>query len=160
MKAIITISIFFSTYLLFGQNMTPTKLSGIFESSSDSIVTNKSRWNFIIKNIAFVAIADSTHNRMRIMSPIIEVDRLSEDLKTASLMANFHTALDIKYAISDDILWSVFIHPLKELSENQVLDAISQVFYGNVNFGTTFSSTSLVFPGNVRKKPEKKSMNK
>ena len=156
MKTLITISIFFSITLTFGQNMTITKLGEIFESSSDSIIVNKSRWSFMIREIPFVAIADSTYNRMRIMSPIIEIERLSEELKTASLMANFHTALDIKYAISDDILWSVFIHPLKELSEDQVLDAISQVFYGNVNFGTTFSSTSLVFPGNARKKPEKK----
>ena len=32
-----------------------------------------------------------------------------------------------------------------------MIDALSQVYYGNVNFGTTFSSTSLVFPG---RKPE------
>ncbi len=137
--------------------MTLTKLGEIFEHASDSIVSQKPQWRFMIKNIPFIAIADSTHNRMRIISPIGESDKLDEELKTASLMANFHTALDVKYAISDNILWSVFIHPLKELSEDQVYDAISQVFYAHVNFGTTFSSTSLVFPGSKRppKKPKK-----
>lgn len=134
--------------------MTPSKLGTMLEKISDSIVSQKTQWRFIIKNVPFITIADSTHNRMRIMSPVVESGKLSEELKTASLMANFHTALDVKYAISDNVLWSVFIHPLKELTEDQVLDAVSQVYYAKVNFGTTFSSTSLVFPG---KKPEKKS---
>ena len=111
--------------------MTPTKLGTMLETISDSIVNKSSQWQFIIKNTPFIAIADSTHNRMRIMSPIIQSDKLSENLKTASLMANFHTALDVKYAISDDILWSVFIHPLKELSEKQVIDAVAQVYNAN-----------------------------
>lgn len=144
----------------YSQKMTPTKLGTMLETISDSIVSNTSQWQFIIKNTPFVAIADSTHNRMRIMSPIIESNNLSEELKTASLMANFHTALDVKYAISDGILWSVYIHPLKELTENQVLDAVSQVYYAKVNFGTTFSSTSLVFPGKKPKKENPKSTKK
>lgn len=153
-----TIALLFFTFFNltgFGQElMTPSKLGTMLEKISDSIVSQKTQWRFIIKNVPFITIADSTHNRMRIMSPIVESDKLSEELKTASLMANFHTALDVKYAISDNVLWSVFIHPLKELTEDQVLDAVSQVYYAKVNFGTTFSSTSLVFPG---KKPEKQS---
>ncbi|SNR14338.1 hypothetical protein [Tenacibaculum jejuense] len=139
------------------QEMTLTKLGTILERASDSIISQKPQWRFVIKDVPFIAIADSTHNRMRIISPIGESDKLNEELKTASLMANFHTALDVKYAISDNILWSVFIHPLKELTEDQVYDAVSQVYYAHVNFGTTFSSTSLVFPGNKRpqKKPKK-----
>lgn len=140
---------------LFSQKMTLTKLNKIFTKTTENTKREHSKWTFIINDVPFVAIADSTHNRMRIISPIIPITQLSEELKTASLMANFHTALDIKYAITNDILWSVFIHPLKELSEKQVLDALSQVYYGNINFGTTFSSTSLVFPGN---KPEQESI--
>lgn len=156
MKKIFTSLVFTLTFFVasYGQKMTPTKLGEILERSSDSIISQKPQWRFIIKNIPFIAIADSTHNRMRIISPIGESDKLDEGLKTASLMANFHTALDVKYAISDNILWSVFIHPLKELTEEQIYDAISQVYYAHVNFGTTFSSTSLVFPGN--KRPPKK----
>ncbi|MCH2035029.1 MAG: hypothetical protein MK202_16085 [Tenacibaculum sp.] len=156
MKKVIFSLFFLSLFISNGnsQKMTPSKLGTMLEKISDSIVSQKTQWRFIIKNVPFITIADSTHNRMRIMSPIVESDKLSEELKTASLMANFHTALDVKYAISDNVLWSVFIHPLKELTEDQVLDAVSQVYYAKVNFGTTFSSTSLVFPG---KKPEKKS---
>ena len=138
------------TLSCFSQKMTLSELDLIFIEASDSIISNNSnQWRFVIKEVPFVALADSTHNRMRIISPIIESARLNDDLKTASLMANFHTALDIKYAISDNILWSAYVHPLKELSKNQVLDAIQQVYNGNVTFGTSFSSTSLVFPGSA-----------
>ncbi|CAL2102786.1 conserved exported protein of unknown function [Tenacibaculum sp. 190130A14a] len=138
---------------LYSQNMTPTKLNNVLTSVSDSIIQLNNQWKFSIKGVPFICIADSTHNRMRIISPIAHSNKLTEELKTASLIANFHTALDVKYAITDDILWSVFIHPLKELSEAQLLDAMSQVYYANVTFGTTFSSTALVFPG---KKPKPK----
>jgi len=91
---------------------------------------------------------------MRIISPITESINLDEDKKTLMLLANFHTALDVKYAISDNILWSVFIHPLKELTTSQVKNAISQVYSANVTFGSTYTSTDLVFPG--KEKGEKK----
>jgi len=137
--------------------MTIGTLDTIFKKTTDNLQSKGSRWNFVINETPFIAIADSTHNRMRIISPIMKTSELSEELKTASLMANFHTALDIKYAITDAVLWSIFVHPLKELSENQVIDALSQVYYGNINFGTTFSSTSLVFPGRkANKKSEEK----
>ena len=136
----------------YSQEMSLTKLDKILNGISDSIVNTKPQWRFKINQVPFICVADSTHNRMRIISPITNSNRLSEELKTASLTANFHTALDVKYAISDNVLWAVFIHPLEELSKEQVLNAVSQVYYANINFGTSFASTSLVFPG---RKPTK-----
>ena len=68
------------------------------------------------------------------------------------MVANFHSALDVKYALSDEIIWSVYVHPLKELSEEQVADAVKQVYTAAKTFGSSYSSTNLVFPGNTRKK--------
>ncbi len=147
MQKLILLFIITVSFSIYGQKMNIQKLDSIFKIATDNLESKNSRWSFVINDVPFMAIADSTHNRMRIISPITEASKLNEELKTAALMANFHTALDIKYTISNDILWSAFIHPLKELSEEQVIDALSQVYYGNVNFGTTFSSTSLVFPG-------------
>ena len=144
--------LFFSFQVISSQEMNFKKLDATLTQISDSIVGNNSQWRFTIKNVPFICIADSTYNRMRIISPIANSNRLTDKLKTAALMANFHTALDVKYAISDNVLWAAFIHPLKELSQKQLLDAVSQVYYANVNFGTSFSSTSLVFPD---KKPTK-----
>lgn len=139
--------------------MNLSKLNHVLTNVSDSILKVNKQWRFKIKKVPFICIADSTHNRLRIISPIAHSNKLTEELKTASLIANFHTALDVKYAITEDILWSVFTHPFKELSEQQLLDAISQVYFANVNFGTTFSSTALVFPGKkpTQKTPPKKS---
>ncbi len=81
----------------------------------------------------------------------MEAEQLTQELMLNSLVANFHTTLDVKYAVSDEILWAVFIHPLKELSEQQLRDAISQVCHADLTFGTTFSSTDQVFPGNTKK---------
>ena len=139
----------------FSQNMTITTLDSIFNVVNDKVIREGSKWSFQINEIPLMVIADSTHNRMRIISPITEISKLNEELKTASLMANFHTALDVKYAIANDVLWSAYIHPLKQLSKEQVVDAISQVYYGNINFGTTFSSSSLVFPGGKQKEKPK-----
>ena len=88
------------------------------------------------------------------MSPIIEQKKLAYTDMLKLMEANFHSALDVKYAISDDILWSVFIHPLKELNKDEVLSAINQVYEAAVTYGTTYNSTGLTFP-NKRKEEEK-----
>ncbi|NND52060.1 MAG: hypothetical protein HKN54_06625 [Flavobacteriaceae bacterium] len=127
--------------------MSNEKLAEIFEKVSDSIEGEPGRWQFYVKDISLMCFTDLGNNRMRIISPIMETFQLSEELKNACLTANFHTALDVKYAISNDILWTVYIHPLKELSEEQLIDAISQVYASNITFGTSFSSSTLIFPG-------------
>jgi hypothetical protein len=132
------------------QDMNNEKLEEIYTASSDSINGKLGGWQFFIKNIPIISITDENHNRMRIISPIREANNLSEDLIQAALVANFHTALDVKYAVSEGILWSVFIHPLKELTTHQVEDAVSQVYHANINFGSSFASTSLSFPGALR----------
>ncbi|MDO5978907.1 hypothetical protein [Flavivirga spongiicola] len=148
-------------FCIFSQDMNNEKLNTIYTTVSDSIQGNPGAWQFFIKEIPLMSITDTNHNRMRIMSPIADSNSLTDDLIKAALVANFHTALDVKYAVSDGVLWSIFIHPLKELSENQVKDAVSQVYYAHINFGTTFASTALTFPGrisggdNIEKKKEK-----
>ncbi len=136
--------------------MSIDKLGEIISKNSDSIQVNRNTWKFIYKGKVLICIADKKANRMRIISPIAKKEQLTEELILNSLIANFHTALDVKYAISDEILWSVFTHPLKELNAHQVEDAISQVYYANLTFGSIYSSTSLTFPGNTRKEEVQK----
>lgn len=130
------------------QKMDNERLETILNVVSDSIVGQKGAWQFQINDRMFMCVTDENHNRMRIMSPIMKQTELSNDDLLKSLQANFHTALDVKYAISSEILWSVFIHPLKELTDKQVKDAVSQVYYAAATYGTTYSSTNLIFPGN------------
>jgi len=134
---------------MFAQDMSNETLQEIYTTVSDSINGKLGGWRFFINQVPLMSLTDTSHNRMRIMSPIMASKDVSDDLVKAALVANFHTALDVKYAVSDGILWSVFIHPLKELTAHQVKDAVSQVYHANKNFGTTFASTSLSFPGKL-----------
>ena len=142
----------FSIGSALGQNMKLEKLDAIISSESDTILKTNNTWKFTYKERLMMCIADEKANRMRIISPIARKEQLNEELLLNSLIANFHTALDVKYAISEDILWSVFTHPLKELSEHQIRDAISQVYLANLTFGTYYSSTNLTFPSPVKRK--------
>ena len=156
MKQLITTVILATSLFSFSQKMNNETLQEIYTSVSDTIQGELGAWQFHVKDVTMVSITDINHNRMRIISPIADVVSLDDDHIKAALVANFHTALDVKYAITDGILWSVFVHPLKELSEDQVRDALSQVYYANVNFGTSYASTSLVFPGSEPKGVENK----
>lgn len=127
------------------QKMDNKKLEKILKTASDSIEGSPGYWQFKYFDRYFLLITDEKHNRMRIVSPIVEEEKLDEDYLKKCLEANYHTALDVKYALSDGLLWSVFIHPLKELSEAQVKDAISQVYSAAATFGYSYTSTELVF---------------
>ena len=83
---------------------------------------------------------------MRIIAPIAEEASITQEQMKRCMQANFHSALDVKYCISDGILWSAFIHPLQELTKDQVLSAISQVYSAALTYGTVYSSGSLSFP--------------
>ncbi|MEM7549619.1 MAG: hypothetical protein AAF363_08090 [Bacteroidota bacterium] len=84
---------------------------------------------------------------MRIISPVAETNDMSKEQFEVLLEANFDRALDAKYSIYDNIVWSAFTHPLKELTEEQLVDALRQVVNLVNNFGTTFTSTDMVFGG-------------
>lgn len=131
----------------YAQDMNNQKLFHILQDQATDIEGASGAWSFTYDDHMMLLITDETHNRMRVITPIDEIKNLTQlELKNA-LMANFHTALDVKYAISDDLMWSVFIHPLKELTSDQVRDALKQVAQAADTFGGSYSSTDLVFPG-------------
>lgn len=141
-------SLFFLPLSILAQNMDNVTLNTIIQSKADEVQGHQDgQWQFKINERVLICITDTNHNRMRIITPIVEVQKLKSEEVLSALAANFHTALDVKYAISDDIMWSVFIHPLKELSEAQTGDAIEQVYSAAETFGVSYSSTNLVFPG-------------
>ena len=133
------------------QQMTPENLISLIEQESDTLSISSNQIQFKINNGLLICIFDENANRMRIISPIIERQKLTEDQLLNALVANFHSVLDVKYALSDEIIWSVYTHPLKELTEGQVVDAIQQVYAAAITFGNSYSSTNLIFPGNSKK---------
>ncbi|MEM9000054.1 MAG: hypothetical protein AAGB24_07295 [Bacteroidota bacterium] len=138
------------------QEMTPEKLTEIISQEADTTTVNNNQIRFLFNDAVLICIYDENANRMRIISPIMEREKLEEEDLLNALVANFHSALDVKYALSDEIIWSVYTHPLKELSEPQLIDAIQQVYAAAITFGGSYSSTNLVFPGNTKKKEKPK----
>ena len=139
------------------QSMNAERLKELITEVSDTLENVGNAFQFVYKEKMLICIHDENANRMRIISPIIERNKLEEEQLLNALVANFHSALDVKYALSDEIIWSVYTHPLKELTDYQVLDAVEQVYSAAITFGTTYSSSPLVFPGNTNKeeKPKK-----
>ena len=112
-------------------------------------------WQFTLHNIPMICVADPGHDRMRLISPILPARDLSAEHKMAMLEANFHSALDARYAIGDGTLFSAFIHPLGSLSDKLLLSALQQVAALAHNFGGSYSSGALSF-GAPRRTPPKK----
>ena len=61
------------------------------------------------------------------------------------LEANFHSALDGRYAISNGMVYAAYIHPLSPLRPEEVRSALRQVAELGKTFGTTYSSGELLF---------------
>lgn len=127
--------------------MTNQRLEMILTGEVDTIEGVSGRWQMTLQELPMIVLTDSINDRMRIIAPVVEASKLDEELLLDCLTANFHSALDVKYAISDNLLWSVYIHPLSPLSDQEVISAVQQVFAAAATFGTSFSSTPLLFGG-------------
>ncbi|MEL6574945.1 MAG: hypothetical protein AAFU72_02930 [Pseudomonadota bacterium] len=102
---------------------------------------------FTIRETVLLFVSDPSHNRMRLMTPIREAEGLTQEELIRLSQANFDSALDARYAIARGTLWSVFIHPLRELEEPQFIAAIGQVVNAATSYGTSYSSGLLSFGG-------------
>ena len=102
-------------------------------------------WRFQIEDALVFVVTDESHNRMRIMTPVAELAQISEEECQVLLGANFDRALDARYCSNDGVVWSAFLHPLRELKDQQFLDALDQVVRLSKNFGTTYTSSDLIF---------------
>jgi len=136
--------------------MTAERLKELITQEADSVQSQNNMVQFKFNDALLLCIYDENANRMRIISPIVERSALEEEDLLNILVANFHSALDVRYALSDEIIWSVYTHPLKQLSDEQVVDAIQQVYAAALTFGNTFSSTGMVFPGNTKRVEKQK----
>lgn len=132
--------------------MTLEELGTVLENLADECEGEDGRWRLQLEGVPLACMTDLRFDRMRIIAAIAELDEVSEELRDACLEANFHTALDARYATSEGVLYAAFIHPLSSLDADLAESAVQQVANLVETFGTTFSSGALVFgvapPGN------------
>lgn len=166
MKIVIVKSLLFTLFLIGfsfsgkSQEMSNQKIDSLLKTVVGETDGQLGNWQFIIGEVFFVCLTDETNNRMRIIAPIVKESEMEEGALANCMAANFHTALDVKYALSEGILWSVFIHPLQELSDDQFKDGLRQVYNAAVTYGDSYSSTELVFPSQESEQQRKENEEK
>lgn len=84
-------------------------------------------------------------DRMRIVVFIAEAQGLGVQDLGRLLEANYHTALDARYALTDGNVVSVFLHSFEELSIVGFVSGLYQVMQCAETCGTTFSGGTMVF---------------
>lgn len=127
--------------------MNSTKMAQIIASLSDQFKQQESIIQFVIGNTKLLCLFDEKHDRMRIMTAVGLEKALDSDVLLTLLRANFHSTLDARYAASKGIVYATFIHPLSSLSEAQLRSGIAQVLSLQRNYGTSYSSETLIFGG-------------
>lgn len=139
------------------QRMDNRRMEKIFAKASIKVEGEPGAWMAYFNDYILLVITDEPNNRMRIFTPIVEEESISPREMSRMLKANFHSALDAKYSVYEGFVVSVFTHPLRELTEAQLLDALQQVAKLAETFGTTYSSTGLIFGGEEEEEiPEEK----
>jgi hypothetical protein len=125
--------------------MTPERMNTIFLELDPDAQSRPGAARFQLDDVPVVIFYDARANRMRALVPIASTENLTEGQMLRLLQANFDTALDARYAIADGRVWSVFIHPLAELDRRQLISGVAQTVALAQTFGTTFSSSEMLF---------------
>ena len=110
------------------------------ETSGESV-----RWRFWIQGVPAFIQTQASFNRMRIVAEIGNPKHREHADLTSLMRANYHSALDARYAVCDNRLVAAFIHPLKELTREQFVSALWQVVNCTHSCGRENSGGNLVF---------------
>lgn len=146
MKNIIALVLFLSYFNISNaQEMDFKTIKLLIAKEATVIKENNNIVEYDFKGMPLILITDENANRMRIMAGVVEQSKLTEEDLVTLMEANFDRALDAKYALADGILWSVFAHPLRQLKNDQLVDALYQVRNLVTTYGTTYQSTNLQY---------------
>lgn len=121
--------------------MTQHQLRDLVIAKGESVRAISNVVQFKYEEVDMILIVDPLSDRMRIIAPIMLYDSLTEDQKYAIAESNFQRALDARYATSNGILYSAFVHPLSNLDHELVTSAMSQVANLVQTFGSSYSGS-------------------
>lgn len=127
------------------QLMTTERLGELITLVDEEAVNEGVSWYFHIEELEAVVVYDENADRMRIMIPIGPTDSIEKEELLRLMQANFDSALDARYAIANDGLWGVFIHPLSTLTDEEFLVGIGQTANVVMSYGTSYSSGLFIF---------------
>ena len=144
-----------SLYILLNSHLSIAADSAMDNNRLDTLISRidanpdgqKGYWKIKYKNIPIYIITSEQANRMRIISPIKSSENISKDKLYRMMQANFDSALDARYSIAKGKLWSAYIHPLSELTDEQFFSGLAQTITLANSYGDSYSSGALVFSG-------------
>ncbi len=127
------------------ETMTLPILQALLNEVVPDLKGESGQWRFTYTGIEMALLTSVSHDRMRIIAPVEPEAELTDQQRKRMLEANFHSALDARYATSNGIVYAAYIHPLSPLRRDEVLSGIRQVAQLVKTFGTTYSSGELLF---------------
>lgn len=127
--------------------MTVARMGAIATAIDPEAVVEANGITLTVTSVPVTIVFDQGADRMRIMVPISSAEALGEAELLRLMQANFDTALDARYAIANDRLWSTFIHPLSPLDQDQLISGIAQTVTLAQTYGDTFTSGAIMFGG-------------
>lgn len=127
--------------------MTLERLNAIVTALDPNVVTDGSRWRLLIANTPVLIITDPTNNRMRALTPVSKLEDVDETALKRMMQANFDSALDARYAIANDMVWSTYIHPLAALEKDQLISGLGQIVNLAQTYGSLYSGGAMQFGG-------------
>ncbi len=127
--------------------MTLLRLGDIISTLDPEAQFSGTSVRMVIEDIPILIVTDPTADRMRAMVPIRGTQDVTAEELMRVMQANFDTALDARYAVANDTLWAVFIHPLRPLEKNEFISAIGQTINLASTYGTLYTGGALSFGG-------------
>ncbi|MBL4854564.1 MAG: hypothetical protein JKY25_10045 [Robiginitomaculum sp.] len=127
--------------------MTGARMAGLIQKIDEAAEVSGNVISFKVKKREMVLVYDSNADRVRIMRPVTSASGVSGEVYKRMLQANYDAVLDPRYAIANDLVWAVYMHPLGQLSDGELLSAIAQVYTTAETFGSGYSSGAFVFGG-------------
>ncbi len=135
--------------------MTVARLESILKEVDPEASGGQGRWRLMQDGIPVLVLTSEAHNRMRVIAPVAEVEKLDREALIRMMRANFSSALDVRYAVFEGVVWAAFLHPLDSLRARDLRSALDQVATLVKTTGTTYSSSGLRFgPGYEGKEEE------
>lgn len=130
-----------------GEPMSIVRLDALIRRAGEDVQRQGTRWVFKVAERQIQVISDPRADRMRILVPVRDVSGLDARELYRLLQAGFETALDARYAIAGEMVWSVFIHPLRTLDDAEFLSGLGQTINLAKTYGTDYTSGLLSYGG-------------
>ena len=129
------------------EKMTAGNLQSIIQKFDEKAVISGNSVAFAINERELFLVYDENADRMRVITPVAQSGIASDEILVRMMQANYDAVLDARYAMANDIIWAVFIHPLSSLTQDNFLSGVAQTVTAAETFGSSYTSGAMVFGG-------------